>query len=238
LQRLRELRFQPDRAELHLDMPSPDSRTPPEAVRPPVAFKSSGFLRKNRSGAIFGHLELVNVFLRALRRARIPVKFSEGFHPKPKVAFNNPLPTGYESEDEHLILTVSREVTSSALQKGLNAQLPAGLRVQGCSEHIQAPSTYSTFRICFGQSFPESLRAALANVNFNQDLVVSSPKGKLKKFVLKDILKDTRMADLGCVELTLCGEPGKTARPTEILKQGFGLTPEQLGKAVIRKLRI
>jgi len=224
--------------KLHLEMPSPESQPPPAPERPPGAFKKIQVsYAKTGPARFFGHLELVNVFLRALRRARIPVKFSEGFHPKPKVAFDNPLPTGYESEDEHLILTVPREVTPSALQEGLNAQLPEGLRVEGCSEHIQAPPSYSTFRICFGPSLPESLNAALADVDFNQGLVIASPKGKLKKIVLRDILKNIRKADLGCVELTLCSEPGRTARPTEILKQGFGLTPEQLGKAAIRKLR-
>ncbi|MGE5255382.1 MAG: TIGR03960 family B12-binding radical SAM protein [Hyphomicrobiales bacterium] len=225
--------------KLHPEMPSPQSQTPPETARQPGAFKKIQVsYAKTGPARFFGHLELVNVFLRALRRARIPVKFSEGFHPKPKVAFDNPLPTGYESEDEHLILTVPLEVTPAALQGGLNAQLPEGLRVQGCSEQIQAPSTYSTFRICFGPSLPESMSRALANIDFNQDLTISSPKGKLKKIALRDILKDIREAGVGCVELTLCCELGKTARPTEILKQGFGLTPEELAKAGIRKLKI
>jgi len=224
--------------KLHLETDSSESPAPPVPVTPPAAYKKIQVCyAKTGPARFFGHLELVNVFLRALRRARIPVKFSEGFHPKPKVAFSNPLPTGYESEDERMILTVPQEVTPSALQEGLNTQLPEGLCVQGCSEGIQAPSECSTFRISLGPSFPESSSVAWAKADFEQDLVVSSPKGKLKKFALKDIVKHLRMAGLGCVELTLCCKPGQNVRPTDILKQGFGLTPEQLGKATIRKLR-
>jgi radical SAM-linked protein len=224
--------------KLYPETASLESQTPPATVTPAAAFKKIQVsYAKTGPARFFGHLELVNVFLRALRRARIPVKFSEGFHPKPKVAFNNPLPTGYESEDERMIITVPCEVTPSALREGLNAQLPQGLCVHGCSEHIQAPSAVSTFRISFGPAFPESLGVSLAKANLEQDLMVSSPKGKLKKIILKDILKGIHMVSPDCVELTLCGEPGQSIRPTEILKQGFGLTPEQLGRATIRKLR-
>jgi radical SAM family uncharacterized protein/radical SAM-linked protein len=230
--------FNPIEPKLHRETAFPESQTLPAIVTPSAAFKKIHVsYAKTGPARFFGHLELVNVFLRALRRARIPVKFSEGFHPKPKVAFNNPLPTGYESEDERLILTVPREVTPSALREGLNAQLPEGVFVQDCSDDIQAPSACSTFRISFEQSFPESVSLSMLNADFDRDLVVSSPKGKLKKIGLKDILKNVRMAGLGRVELTLCCEPGKTVRPTEVLKQAFGFTAEQLGKARIRKLR-
>jgi radical SAM family uncharacterized protein/radical SAM-linked protein len=225
--------------KLHRETASPQSQNPQAIVMPAAAFKKIYVsYAKMGPARFFGHLELVNVFLRALRRARIPVKFSEGFHPKPKVAFNNPLPTGYESEDERVILTVPREVTPSALQEGLNAHLPEGLFVRNCSDDIPAPSACSTFQVSFDESFPESLSVAMANVDFDRELEVSSPKGKLKKIALKDILKNARMAGRGCVVLTLCCEPGKTVRPTEVLKQGFGFTAEQLGTARIRKLRI
>jgi radical SAM-linked protein len=185
----------------------------------------------------FGHLELVNIFLRALRRAGIPVKFSEGFHPKPKVAFSNPLPTGTESEDERMVITVSHEVTPAVLLQRLNAQLPEGLHVFACSEDIEDPPSCSTFRISFGQSLPEPLKASIMNIDFDRELVVYSPKGKLKKIALRDILNNISMSDPGCLDMTLCCEPGKAVRPAEVLKQVFALTAEVLGKAGIRKLK-
>ena len=53
-----------------------------------------------------GHLELTRLLLRAFRRAQIPLVFSQGFHPLPRVSFGPPLPVGYESRAEFLDLQV------------------------------------------------------------------------------------------------------------------------------------
>jgi radical SAM family uncharacterized protein/radical SAM-linked protein len=192
---------------------------------------------KTGPARFFGHLELVNLFLRALRRAGIPVKFSEGFHPKPRVVFDNPLPTGYESEEERMVLTVPCDVSAPVLLEGLNSQLPEGLRIQACSEDIGSPPACSTFRISFEQPFPKVFSGLLINFDPDQELVVSSRKGKLKKISLKDILKDVRMQNPGCVDMTLCCEPGKSVRPTAVLKQVFRFSEEDLRRARFRKLK-
>ena len=64
----------------------------------------------------FGHLELSNILLRAIRRAGIPVKFSEGFHPKPRISFDDPLPVGLESLQEKIYLTVPDNVEPQDVQ--------------------------------------------------------------------------------------------------------------------------
>jgi radical SAM family uncharacterized protein/radical SAM-linked protein len=186
----------------------------------------------------FGHLELVNIFLRALRRAGIPLKFSEGFHPKPKVAFGNPLPTGMESEDERMVLNVASEVTPDAVLRGLNAELPEGLYVNTCSEGIEAPPRFCTFRVSFGKCLPAPLKVSLADLDHDREMVVSSPKGKLKKIILRDILIDIRVVDPACLDIILDCEPGKTVRPSEVLKQGLKLSAEVLAKVSIRKLKM
>jgi radical SAM family uncharacterized protein/radical SAM-linked protein len=185
----------------------------------------------------FGHLELVNVFLRALRRAGIPVKFSEGFHPKPKVAFDNPLPTGVESEDERMVITVASEVTPAELLRELSTELPEGLGVHGCSEEIADPPAFCTFRITFEKPLPEQLKASLVNLDCDRCLVLSSHKGKLKKIILRDILVDIRLVGSSAMDMTLGCVPGKTVRPTEVLKQVFGLPEEMLSQISIRKLK-
>jgi len=204
----------------------------------PVAYKKiQVHYSKTGPARFFGHLELVNIFLRALRRAGIPVKFSEGFHPKPRVAFDNPLPTGFESDDERMVVTVPLGVSASELLEGLNPQLPEGLRIQGCSESIEPPPACSTFRISLGSSLAESFGGCFAKFDPDQELEISSHKGKLKKIALKDILKEVRVADPACVDITLCSEPGKNVRPTVLLKQVFGFSAENLLHIRFRKLR-
>ena len=186
---------------------------------------------------LFGHLELVNVFIRALRRAGICLKYSEGFHPKPRIAFNNPLPTGMESEDERMIISVAESVAPTALVKRLNAQLPEGLHVHTCSEDIQDQPKRCTFRVSFGKNLPEGLKSSLDQLDFDQNLEIVSPKGKLKKLTLRDILFDVRLADSNRLDIILGCEPGKTVRATEVLKQAFGLTEERVKTVGIRKIK-
>jgi radical SAM-linked protein len=165
------------------------------------------------------------------------VKFSEGFHPKPRVAFDNPLPTGFESDDERMVVTVPLGVSASELLEGLNPQLPEGLRIQGCSESIEPAPACSTFRMSPGPSLAESFAGSFVKYDSGQELEISSHKGKLKKIALKDILKEVRAAGPACVVMTLCGEPGKSVRPTVLLKQVFGFSAEDLQHIRFRKLR-
>ena len=101
----------------------------------------------------------MNLFLRALRRAGIPVKYSEGFHPKPKVAFDDPLPTGFESEEERMVVTFAADVTSQRLLEGLNAALPGGLRVHACSESVESVPPTGRFRIRLQEPLPHPERS-------------------------------------------------------------------------------
>lgn len=185
----------------------------------------------------FGHLELVNIFLRAFRRAEIPLKYSEGFHPKPKVSFDNPLPTGMESEEERMIITVACILTPADLLKGLNRQLPEGLHVHACSEEIRDQTKFCTFRVSFVKDLSEGLAASLNQLDYDQDVVAVSPKGKLKKIALRDILKKIQPASPNSLDMILGCEPGKSVRATEVLKQAFGLSDEWVKTAVVRKLK-
>lgn len=76
-----------------------------------------------------GHLEMVDTFIRALRRAEVPLKYSEGFHPLPKVVFTTPLPVGVESLAEYVDVEISRYIRPSDFLEGLNSELPEGLKV-------------------------------------------------------------------------------------------------------------
>ena len=189
---------------------------------------------KQGPARFFGHLELVNLFLRALRRAAIPVKYSEGFHPKPRVAFDDPLPTGYESEDERLVVTVAADVTPQRLLEGLNAGLPEGLQVQACSAAIEEVPRFGRFRIRFDGPVPEPGRFARGD---DRELEIRSSKGKLKKIALRDILNEIGVVSPHELELELSREPGKSVRPTDILTHAFGLSPQVVASARITRLK-
>jgi radical SAM-linked protein len=155
----------------------------------------------------YGHLELVNIFFRALKRAGIPVKFSEGFHPKPKVSFDDPLPIGLESENEKFNMTVPVDINRQDIVEGLNANLPQGLRVQHdelapLPSDKKTPKT-STYRVVLeeGNLDRDALTAFTRFSDFS--IEIEDRKGKLKKLDLKDMVLDIDLIDSRHLQMVL-----------------------------------
>ncbi|MCX7709916.1 MAG: TIGR03936 family radical SAM-associated protein [Clostridia bacterium] len=75
------------------------------------------------------HLDLMLVFERALRRARIPIAYSGGFNPHPQMVFGLPLSVGVTSESEYADFEFHAEVDPENFKSRLNANLPQGLKI-------------------------------------------------------------------------------------------------------------
>ncbi len=92
----------------------------------------------SRTGDIcfLGHLELLQLVFRALRRAGITTHFSQGFNPSPKISFGLALPVGTESLAEYFIMDLPAPLKSAEDSAVLlNSQLPPGLTVQSVALH-------------------------------------------------------------------------------------------------------
>ncbi len=105
----------------------------PPIQRPKYAASQRHFcrLRYSKTGParFLGHLEMVHAFHRAARRAGLPVAYSTGFHPMPRVAFGQPLSLGMESLMEEAMMELSMPTPASRIMESLNDQLPEGLRI-------------------------------------------------------------------------------------------------------------
>jgi radical SAM-linked protein len=66
---------------------------------------------------------------RALRRAGVPMAYSAGFHPHPKISYANAAPTGTASEAEYFEISVTERVDPESVRAALDAALPEGLDV-------------------------------------------------------------------------------------------------------------
>ncbi|MGD8344696.1 MAG: TIGR03960 family B12-binding radical SAM protein [Desulfobacterales bacterium] len=212
------------------------------ARQKPVAYqKLTVFYTKQDQARYFGHLELVNIFQRALKRAGIAVRFSEGFHPKPKISFDDPLPVGIESQQERFTLSAPDDVRPRQVMDSLNAHLPAGLVITDCllapkqSPGHQLRHIRYAVDLAEGQFDKELLKAFNEQPDFT--IILSSRKGKLKKIDLKDIVVNSELRNAGHLELTLKTEPGKTVRPFDILRHIFKLSETQIKQAIITKLK-
>jgi len=95
-----------------------------ETVRLPLEFHKVGPSR------FLGHLDMAKAFHRAARRARLPLGYSQGFHPAPKISFKRALALGLESLCEEMEWELEYPVNEETLRAALNAQLPRGLCVR------------------------------------------------------------------------------------------------------------
>ena len=75
------------------------------------------------------HLDLLRMFTRLVRRSGIPLKYSEGFNPHPKITFALPLSVGVTSEGEYLQLDLEREINLISGLKKLSEQCPRGFEI-------------------------------------------------------------------------------------------------------------
>ena len=75
------------------------------------------------------HLDLVRTMQRVSNRAKLPLWYTEGFNPKPKMVFGPPLSTGVESECEFLDLRFTESVDFEEIKLRLNENLTDSMRV-------------------------------------------------------------------------------------------------------------
>jgi radical SAM-linked protein len=103
---------------------SPDGPPPPPTVqRLRVRYAKLDRLR------FTSHRDFARAFERALRRAAIPIAYSAGFSPHPKVSYANAAPTGVASEAEYLEVGLAAHRDPAAVRQALDAALPPGLDV-------------------------------------------------------------------------------------------------------------
>lgn len=103
---------------------TPDGPPPPPAVqRLRIHYAKRGRLR------FTSHRDFQRAFERALRRADVPMAYSAGFNPHPKVSYVGASPTGVASEAEYLEIAVAHRCDPTLLREALDASLPPGLDV-------------------------------------------------------------------------------------------------------------
>jgi radical SAM-linked protein len=98
-------------------------------------------LHERGRAAYLSHLDMQRTLQRALRRADMPLVYSQGFNPHPLVAFAGALSTGYESEREWFDVRLEGEIIPADFEARLNEVLPEGMAV---SHAMEAPEDLGT----------------------------------------------------------------------------------------------
>jgi radical SAM-linked protein len=122
------------------------------------------------------HRDFARALERALRRAEIPMAYSAGFSPHPRISYVGASPTGVASEAEYLEIGLARVASPAAVRAALDAALPDGLDVievvaaasGPLSERIQA----SRWRVELAGAHPADAEAAVAALLDRQEVSV------------------------------------------------------------------
>lgn len=102
---------------------------------------------RDRTVRFVGHLDLAKTWERVLRRADLPVAFSQGFHPLPKITFASALPVGCTSEAEVMDVVLTEPIAPSDMAARLAPALPAGIAIASITEVLlNAPALQAALR--------------------------------------------------------------------------------------------
>jgi radical SAM-linked protein len=182
-------------------------------------------LRYSKRGKVrfVGHRDLARAFERALRVAQLPLAFSRGFSPRPKVSLGLALGVGYESDAEYLDLELVERIDLDALPADLAGALPDGVTVDGAVQLVpRAPALQEAISSVEYRLTPASvrgsrLRAAVERAIDAPELIVETTrKGRRVVEDLRPGILHLAALDDDSVTVEVTTKP-RGIRPAELL---------------------
>lgn len=208
-----------------------------------TAFRYRADYSRLGDGRFIGHLEILNLVFRALQRAGLPVLFSQGFNPTPRVTFSPALPVGVESEMEFFEVELAEPVRRPAeVMAELNRQLPGFMAITAFAPAKKKVPVNEI--ISYDCLLPEDAdrEQVLDNIAAFQVadkfLLERVRKGKTQCFELKDFVRTLELREGRRLLLDLyhpCAEAG--IGPRDALAAALNLEEEQAARVRIVKVR-
>ena len=180
-------------------------------MRIQVKFIKQGSLR------FISHHNLMKLFERAIRRAGISVKMSEGYNPRPKIAYPLALPVGIKGIDEKLEIELCEQMEVSELETRLKKQLPENMQitsVEPITSKVKSTVKDVTYVVIpKNGKMPE---AGITDELLSKNDVIIQRKGKNRAFNIRPSIERIK-TDSQSIDLDLKMTPEGMARPEEVL---------------------
>jgi radical SAM family uncharacterized protein/radical SAM-linked protein len=205
--------------------------------------------RKVGEMRFLSHLELVHLFYRASRRAHLPLSYSEGFHPMPRMIFATALPVGMESLTEVMDMECEGNITPLEVMERLNQHLPYGMEILEAEEvpvlfHLSSTLHPSVYWIPLDLTFSkeETIAKVTKVLDKTEFLIHQERDGKKRKVDIRPLIERMEIKERSGedgqwgVELVLRRVTGRTAKPIEIVGAIFGWEGESLAQLKVIKL--
>lgn len=140
------------------------------------------------------HLDLLRFFDRLLKKSQIPVKYSQGFHPRPKMSFGSPISLGTEAYNELMDFELEIPMSNEEVFDRLNSSNVVGFRVNKVEDVIGKASIMEEYTIMVYEieSEEEIIRKLETLLNQEEIVEVKEKKGKVTTRNLKERIKSFR----------------------------------------------
>ena len=154
------------------------AKTPPRGPAPRVRIRFS----KHGKVRFTSHRDVARIWERALRRAEVPIAYTEGFSPRPKLSFGLALSTGHESDGEYLDVALRDHddlAAANSLPALLDPALPDGMEVQAAealapgADSLQQVVTSCTWHLEVADVDPAAAEVAVARALAANELTIT-----------------------------------------------------------------
>ncbi len=187
-----------------------------------------------------GHLEILQIVFRVLRRAKIKTNFSKGFNPSPKVSFGPALPVGTQSLAEYFIMDLPAPLDNLAdIKKRLNKQVPPGLEVLSItlSSGSVPQRVLNSYRISLKQILGDKDEQLIKDfMDKEQFFIKRIRKGKMKEINIRPLVSSFEPIDQHTLSIELINKASEAgAKPLEVLAAVLEQSPGNLLTATVFK---
>lgn len=190
------------------------------------------------------HLDLMRLWQRMLRRADLPLAYSQGFSPHPRLSLAAPLAIGVTSSAELMDIFLERRVSPNFLFKALRAQLPHGIDISEVSEvglglpSLQSQVLYAEYSVIIdSDKGPQEIEAALSSLLARESLPWQHARDKeIRRYDLRALIADLWLGEPHPQAYTLgmrlrCDSAG-TGRPEQVTAAlGFSQHPRSIHRS-------
>lgn len=198
------------------------------------------------------HLDFAGTIERAIRRAKLPAAYSEGFNPHMKLAFASALAVGVTSAAEYLDIELTEKIDIARAEARLKPQLPAGVELKTAkymeqhSKALMAIVNLATYEIVvpLAHDTPwDTVEISLQKFNSEVEVIYikQSPKGRreidIKEYLFAPIVVRKEGDQALVISLSIKITPSGSVKPAEVLASltdSFGL-PVDKDSALINR---
>src|SRR5690349_4284699 len=180
-----------------------------------IKFAKQGALRYT------SHLDLHKLWERAARRVELPLAYSQGFHPQPKMNIAAALPLGFSSRCEVLDMRLEREIPLEGLREKLQQTLPTGIQVsniESVDEKLPALQTQvasAEYEITLTEPVDGSELKRKIDSVMDSESIIRERRGKT--YDLRPLIEELMIENGDKIFMRLAAREGATGRPEEVL---------------------